>query len=99
MKKIKRNQFNEEQLRIVDNMSAYDLLINSLFELEDNKELSLKDKRCFMLRELGNFIRVRKNEFLLVGIKSQIADKLVFNELKTLSLSIKELKDVFSKDC
>lgn len=91
---MKRNQFNEEQLKVIDNTSFLETLYQTLLELGTNKEYTLQRKRVLMFRELVNYMRVRKGEFLSVGIKSSLADKLVKNELKTLEETTKELKNV-----
>ena len=93
---MKRNQFNEEQLKVIDNTLPLETLYNTLLELSANQEYNLQRKRVLMFRELVNYMRVRKGDFLLVGIKSQLADKLIKNEIKTLEETTKELKNVIS---
>lgn len=91
---MKRNQFNQEQLKVIDNTSLLEKLYQTLLELVANEEYNLQRKRVLMFRELVNYMRVRKGEFLSVGIKSSLADKLVKNEIKTLEETTKELKNV-----
>lgn len=93
---MKRNQFTEEQLQVIDNTLPLETLYNSLLEISANEQLNLKEKRFSMFRELVNYMRIRKGDFLIVGIKSQLADKLVRNEIKTLEETTKELKNVIS---
>lgn len=93
---MKRNHFTEEQLKVIDNTSLLEILYQSLLELSANQEYTLQRKRVLMFRELVNYMRVRKGDFLLVGIKSSLADKLVRNEIKTLEETTKELKNVIS---
>lgn len=91
---MKRNQFNQEQLKVIDNTSLLEKVYQTLLELVANEEYTLQRKRVLMFRELVNYMRVRKGEFLSVGIKSSLADKLVKNEIKTLEETTKELKYV-----
>lgn len=93
---MKRNQFNEEQLKVIDNTFPMETLYETLLEIINNKDYNLQRKRFLMFRELVNYMRVRKGDFLFVGIKSNLADKLVKNEIHTLEKATKELKDVIS---
>lgn len=96
MKQIKRTQFTEEQLSVINDTEPLELVYNSLLELSANEDLPIQRKKFLMFRELVNFMRVRKGSFLLVGIKSNVADKLVRYEIKTLEETTKELKNVIS---
>lgn len=93
---MKRNQFNEEQLKVINNTFPMETLYETLLEISNNKDYNLQRKRFLMFRELVNYMRVRKGDFLLVGIKSNLADKLVKNEIHALEKATKELKDVIS---
>lgn len=93
---MKRTQFNEKQLFVINDTQLLENLYNTLLEIAINEELDTRIKRITMFRELVNYMRLRKGDFLIVGIKKNVADNLVRNELKTLSDLTKDVKDVIS---
>lgn len=95
---MKREKFTKEQLQVIDNTELLNGVYSSLLELSANEDYSLNRKRCLMFRELVNYMRIRKGQFLMVGIKNNVADKLIKNEIKTLELTTRELKNAVLQD-
>ena len=94
MSQFKREQFNKEQLAVIDNTDKLNQLFEILSSIACREDLKLSCKRADMFKLLILYMSSRKQEFVNVGIKSYIADKLIKNEIKTLNLVVKELKNV-----
>ena len=96
--KFNKKQFNEEQIKVINDTSRLERVFEDLMNIVSNEELNIIRKRSLMFKHLILFMQQRKQDFLNVGIKKNIADSLVKNEIKTLELTTKELNDVVSKN-
>lgn len=93
MSQFKREQFTKEQLAVIDNTDKLNQLFETLSSIACREDLKTTRKRADMFKLLILYMSSRKQEFANVGIKSNIADKLIKNEIKTLNLVVKELKN------
>ena len=95
--KFNKKQFNDEQIKVIDNISRLESTYVDLMNIVSNEEINITRKRTLMFQHLILFMQQRKQDFLNVNIKNNMADKLVKNEIKILALTIKELKNVISQ--
>lgn len=93
MSQFKREQFTNEQLAVIDNTDRLNQLFETFSSIACREDLNLTRKRADMFKLLILYMSSRKQELINVGIKSNIADKIIKNEIKTLNLVVKELKN------